>query len=485
MPQRLTNLKIDRVAAVDRGAGEGVRVLLMKRATSMETEPSDAEVDAYLKRDIFAEHEKKAQVEKRAFSTKEREELASSGKAMPGGGYPIENEGDLKNAIRAYGRGKNKPAVKEHIMRRARALGRSDIIPDKWKGKKTEKVAPFTRLLEWVGIKKDAVEFDDAQANAEAAEYAQGLMDELCEAHNSLQQSVCSIMNDPDVADKQAALEETFAQFKAHIAGVVPEGIENAMAAAGLVAAGYGLTEGGALTKGADMEMIAKAELDKKAEEAKKEKERADKEKERGDKAEKRYQAILKISDAHREYMNHEDVGMSEKEKDDFADMTPAERDEHIKKNPIAEAKKKRLNGLPESVRKDIEAGQAALARVTKIEDERLTETFTKRASEIGLGADKVPHMIALHKAVPAAYDALETVIKALTAQIKEAGLFKEFGNRGNDTGAKAQMAQKVAELRKADPKIKSDSVAVAKIAADPANKDLWEAYKAETQKAA
>lgn len=78
-----------------------------------------------------------ADVQKRDVSADEREALADKGKAMPDGSYPIANENDLKNAIQAYGRAKDKPGVKRHIKRRAKELGRTDLIPDAWKKKKS------------------------------------------------------------------------------------------------------------------------------------------------------------------------------------------------------------------------------------------------------------------------------------------------------------------------------------------------------------
>ena len=69
---------------------------------------------------------------KREFSTKERESAAESGEAMPGGGYPIKSTTDLHNAIQAFGRAKNKEATKKHIIRRARALGATDKLPEGW-----------------------------------------------------------------------------------------------------------------------------------------------------------------------------------------------------------------------------------------------------------------------------------------------------------------------------------------------------------------
>ena len=72
------------------------------------------------------------------FSTERRETLATEGKAMKGGGFPIENESDLKNAIHAIGRAKNPKAAKAHIKKRARALGKSDLIPENWDAAATD-----------------------------------------------------------------------------------------------------------------------------------------------------------------------------------------------------------------------------------------------------------------------------------------------------------------------------------------------------------
>jgi hypothetical protein len=55
---------------------------------------------------------------------------------LTGNSFPIANKQDLRNAIRAYGRSKNKAATKRHIIARARALGASDLIPDDWKDTK-------------------------------------------------------------------------------------------------------------------------------------------------------------------------------------------------------------------------------------------------------------------------------------------------------------------------------------------------------------
>jgi hypothetical protein len=69
---------------------------------------------------------------KRAFSEQRRFDLAKTGEAMPDGSYPIVSETDLRNAIQAYGRAKDKEATKKHIMKRARALKLESMIPGNW-----------------------------------------------------------------------------------------------------------------------------------------------------------------------------------------------------------------------------------------------------------------------------------------------------------------------------------------------------------------
>jgi hypothetical protein len=62
-------------------------------------------------------------------SEDKRKKLAKKGFALPDGSFPIESESDLKNAINAYGRAKNKELAKKHIIKRAKALNRKDHVP--------------------------------------------------------------------------------------------------------------------------------------------------------------------------------------------------------------------------------------------------------------------------------------------------------------------------------------------------------------------
>ena len=68
----------------------------------------------------------------RDFSSARRKKDAKTGDALPDGSFPIENKSDLSNAIHAYGRASDKARAKAHIIKRARALGATDMLPEGW-----------------------------------------------------------------------------------------------------------------------------------------------------------------------------------------------------------------------------------------------------------------------------------------------------------------------------------------------------------------
>jgi hypothetical protein len=73
------------------------------------------------------------EVEKKDYTQAERELAGDKGEALPDGSYPIKTVGDLKNAIQAIGRAKDRGKTIAHIKTRAKALGREDLIPDSFK----------------------------------------------------------------------------------------------------------------------------------------------------------------------------------------------------------------------------------------------------------------------------------------------------------------------------------------------------------------
>jgi len=96
---------------------------------------------------------------KAMYDDEERMEMAKGGMAMADGSYPIKDEEDLKNAIMAVGRASNPDEVKMHCQKRAKELGKEDMIPDSWdeeakkpeeemaEGEKSAEDAEATKLL--------------------------------------------------------------------------------------------------------------------------------------------------------------------------------------------------------------------------------------------------------------------------------------------------------------------------------------------------
>lgn len=461
MAYELQDLTVHEVSSVDNGAGKGVKVELIKRRGGADVGEDGLYPSTLLKRD---------------WSDEERHDAEQRGAAMPGGGYPIDNKEDLHDAMEAIGRAKDPSKVKAHIRQRARALGLTGELSDAFKVKSP---GLFAKVLHALGVAK-AIDFDEAQANAEAEEFASGMIDEFQEAICSLKDAVCSVINDPAVNDKDAALKELFSQFVEHVGGVVPEGIEQAMSAAGLTAAGYELTPQGTLTKRGD----TMTEAERKA---------MDEEKAKREKAEKRLDAVLKMSDAHQAFMTHPKAKMPEGGKEAFADMSPAERDEHMSKNPIEKAKaeededdeKRTEKRLMEIVGKAMIPFQSEIAKL-KGENDELRKAndlvgFTKRATEAGLPSGAGETLMKAYAGDKGAVDTLITTIKGLTAQVDTGSLFKTFGtsNGGDATSAVAEVTAKAAELRKSDPKLSATQARVKVLESD---QPLMKRYRAETE---
>jgi hypothetical protein len=134
MPNVLRNLKILEVSSVDRGAGDGVKIMIMKRDADVAKAWGPAHVDwTFDDVDMLVANPDLLAYAKRTFTDEQRQAAEDKGHAMPGGGFPIENVSDLKNAIQAAGRAKDPAAAKAHIKRRAEALGQQSLIPDTWK----------------------------------------------------------------------------------------------------------------------------------------------------------------------------------------------------------------------------------------------------------------------------------------------------------------------------------------------------------------
>lgn len=601
MPNVLTKLRLKEVSLVDRGAGEGVKVMLYKRALSEEhpggkdprsgnkklrrpktlfehqqraraeydlptgnarsargvspetgdksrhgrqrhlkgmTMQLSPKVEKYLARNIFLQ----AGIAKRDVSSKERERLAAEGHAMSGGGYPIANVKDLKNAIRAIGRAKNPGKTRSHIRRQAARLGRTDLIPDGWKGvgkvrkpafagaappfggkkppKKTAKalVKIAGDLAAVRNLLKGSVSFDQMMAEMSSMDYAEGLVEAIRDATHAIKDSIESIADCDDMMpnEKATAIAESLDQFKDHIAGIAPGNITKALKEGlGLMTKlqkkllktytsvpGHDATPP---TKDKDTKIDPDADEDVTAGiDAAKAAKKADKLRKKLKKQEKllkqldgRSTAALQLSKAEKDYVEQAGNDMDEDDKKKFLDLSTKKRAAYMKAHPIAELAKRHLAGLPEPLRKQLEEGAVATAQVAKMTEEREIADFAKRATELGQPAAFGEHLRRLEKGIGTpeerqkALAEVTRVMKAGSEQSRMAGLFSEFGTANGATGtAWDQLMAKAAEVRNevnktAGAKPLTPEQAFAKVYEDPANATLVKQYNEERRRAA
>jgi len=97
---------------------------------------------------------------KRAYNEESRDQMAKSGSAMSDGSYPIKDESDLRNAVQAYGRAKDKEAAKAHIMKRALDLGLEELIPTNWVPAEDKNKAKMEGKSEEESFLNDLLEFE-------------------------------------------------------------------------------------------------------------------------------------------------------------------------------------------------------------------------------------------------------------------------------------------------------------------------------------
>lgn len=524
----MREFRMNEISGVDKPAQKGAVACFMKRdATSDDGglylakaagESSLPEhVEAYLKR---------------TFTQDQRDHLASTGAALPDGSFPISNRSDLRNAVRAYGRAKNKPKAKAHIVSRARTLGATSALPEAWKSANFPLCAHLTNDQVMEGLEKavmihsaaqQVANFNGEQANAECREYANALMEEIGEAVCSLRTVFDDITDDPAISDKQEALQESFDQFKAHLKGIIPEGIENGLAAAALHEAGFKVNERGALTK-RETEMgfdIRKSlGLPATATDAEVEKAMGEKLAAFG-KAEttmKTLANILKMSADHTAYMNNEKAKMPEGGKEAFANMSAEERDSHIKANPCQKAAKTKKNKGDEEDEEDdeddaekciktdagvirkSEVGDAMFAfiksqqlDIAKMRDERATAEFSKRADTgmkyIGK-ADEIGGLLQSIAKLSGGDKVAEAVAKKfeqLNEVMKKGGdaIFKEVGSGAAPAGGSFAKAKDQIETIAKDIVAKEKvSIYKARTLARDRNPDLVKQEQAEAAEA-
>jgi hypothetical protein len=444
MPRQLTNLRIDEVSSVDRGAGKGVRVTLMKRDALYNLES--------LYKSLEGLPAEVAEYAKRTFSADERQSAADSGEAMSDGSFPIKNKDDLKNAIRLAGNAKDPAKAKAHIKTRARALGASDAIPDTWG-------------------KRDPATVDKALALA-----------------------LESIISEGGAQLGTAKLVECFKQFHAFLEGqqendmtitvdkegldkLIADGVAKALAAAGLD-----------VKKMTPEHTAYHQNLD--GDEAKKFGSMSHDER---DKYMKEHPHDDEDEDLEEEGDNEPDAGA----KKVLAKLLGKDTADAILK-AAKKKKKEKVDGHDgtggeggdgdggEGHDKDARKMAKALTtenvdlkkRLAVLEERDQVASFKKRAVDLGLPESDGEMLLKAHRGDPKALEEIEKKIKALTAQVEKSGLFDSFGSDGGTAAtAHDELVNKAAEIRKKDPKLTVDQAYVQAMTENP---DIAKREKAE-----
>ncbi len=429
MPAKLLHrLKINEVSSVPRGAGEGVRIVLMKRD----------------------------------FSAKERKHAASTGAAMPDGSFPIHNEEDLHNAIRLAGNAKNPAAAKEHIKQRAESMGMSSAIPDDWKEDDTAK--GIIDLPAFLG--------DDLSKNLYGVAVAHGANEvAVAKARVAMTKALDNIDKIQDEEQQRVALEKSLTQCIDFLARLVPAAKVDVFKAA--VAA---------ITVEKENPMT---EAEKKAAEEKEKAREKEMEKLKETCAKQSRQIGLLMAKA-----DHRDFIVVAKLDDAAIDAFLAKSDDEREAFVKAEKKKKKPEHDDEDDKTEKAIAKAIAesplvkslqATIEKLTGDTSLEAFKKQAVDLGLPAAHGEVMMKAFKGDPDAIKKHTELLKALVAQDRTAAIFKEFGDNGAQTGATAyeQICAKAEELRKHDPSL-SPQQARAKIISNPANRDLVARNKQE-----
>lgn len=141
---------------------------------------------------------------------------------------------------------------------------------------------------------------------------------------------------------------------------------------------------------------------------------------------------------------------------------------------------------IPEAVQKQIDAtekrAKEAEDRVQKLEDQREVEQFIAKAKDLSLNADDFGSILRkISKAVtPDEMKKVEQTFKALAAQVKEAGLYKEIGRGGSGAATEADQEVKAAvdAVRKADPKLTQEQAFGKVMAEQPVLRNKLEAER-------
>jgi len=423
----LKQLVVDEISSVDRGAGEGVRILLMKRATAIIPSPYNksltfgpqlsAEADAYVKRE---------------FTEDQRDAAAHRGTALPDGSFPIENKGDLKNAIQAIGRAKDPEKAKAHIKSRAEALDATDMLPEEWKKRDDSMILDFSKMR--------------------AAMTKRVPLDEALEV---LKACVEGIKADDTIIDKQAAVAESVKQFHNYVAGLPAADTANMEKVMTPQEIAELVTKSVTTATAPLMAQIEKLQTEALIAAL-------------SPKAATFYKSLTDA--AAKAAFLKKDKPAQDDEAEEASESDDDKKKEEAKKvaaMPVVKA----LTGEVEDLKK----------RLAKADEKEAIANFAKAATDLGLPA---AHGEVMRKAFTGDADAIKKhgeMIKGLTEQVKTGKVFAEFGASGG-TGVVKTAYDEIVDLAKALQKTEKVSFEVAfdKVYNDPANVELMKRSKSE-----
>jgi len=433
----LTRLRINEISSVDRGAGKNVKVFLTKRAAEdtmavckecggdgMHTAKCSKFMKAWWLDHLTSGD---GEYEKREFSAQQREHLAGTGAAMPGGGFPIQNEGDLRNAIRAIGRAKNPGAAKAHIKQRARSLGLTRLLPDSWE--KRDKPKHDDEDQDRKLIAEMLADRDEKKRKSAMGDFLKAIEADL-NVRKALAGAVAAAHEVDDDGERLAAICKSVNQCVDYLA--VP--------GAALHAAVAAISKGNDMTKTMTLEELTTSM-------------------EKLTKRNTELERLLKMSEKHRQYMD--DMDMDEDEREEFGDKEPDERDAHMEKHPVEKAKKEKEkekeeddgDGEKEKRKRDLAKIAELEKRVGAFEAEAEQRICKQLCRDNGLPEADHEMLARLRKADPKAAEDMLKRTRGLAAQANPT-LFTELGKGGagtDDPGAailtKAQ--QMMAEVNK------------------------------------
>jgi hypothetical protein len=425
-PKILTRLRINEVSSVDRGAGEGVKIMLMKRD----------------------------------FDAKQRRDAARSGAAMPDGSFPIENASDLHNAMRAVGRAKDPAKAKAHIRSRAQALGLTSELSDAFKKDNTMSNR-FTDMFA-------KVFGGGPSTNKETIE----------KALDGLTESVSSILADDNDADKAAALGETFKQFGDHLQETLTAGpavVEKEESIMDLTVLKKALGLADTATEADVTAAIAKNLADQAA------LQKAFAKQQQDIAAQYTADEVSYLKANSLDEVNDEDTDGDAAKKTAKKAFRLASHTERASIMKTAEPE------IPAFAKKLMEDNAALQKRLDSLLSSGELVTLQKAATDALLPATEAETIQKAYAGDRGAVDKLLGFVKQANAAAKAGGVFKEFGSsagNGVDGTAYDELSTLAKNLVSKDPTL-TFAKAFAKVYEDPANVEIVKRERGENRPAA